>query len=84
MASGGKTGARRKTTAVDLFADGRKIHLGVAPKAKIIIPRHKHFGVNRTMNLVTSRASFANGFVFKHKRAALLFVVIKAGFIDSF
>ena len=84
MTPGGKAGARWKTTAVDLFADGWKIHLGVAPKAKIIISSHQHFCVNRAVHLVTSGAPFANRFVLKYKWPLLLFMAIKTGFIDSF
>jgi len=36
------------------------------------------------MNLMTGRAAFADGFMFKDKRTALFLVAIEAGFIDSF
>lgn len=67
-----------------LFADDWKIHLGVAAQTEIVIRGYKHFRMHRSMDLMAGRAAFTESFMFKDKRAALFFMTVETGFIDTF
>ncbi len=72
------------TPSMVLFADDWEIHLSVAAQTEIIVRGYKHFGMHRSMHLMAGRATFTESFMFKDKRAALIFMTVEAGFIDTF
>ena len=65
----------------DEDAPRRGLLLEMALQAKGLIARDQHALVDRTVRLVAGRASFAQGFVFEHKRAELHRVAFAAGFV---
>ena len=65
-----------------LLPDDRKIDLGVATEAKIVVARNEHFLMDRAVHLVTGRATFTDRFVFPNKRTALFFVAFKTSFVN--
>ena len=55
--------------------------LGVAFQAQIVVTLSEHLFVDRTMYVVTARASFSKRLMHKHVRAGLLAVTLRARLI---
>ena len=53
--------------------------LEMAFQAQGGVPLAQHLGVHRAMRLMAGRATFANGFMLEHERAALGHVTLAAG-----
>ncbi len=60
----------------------RSRHLRVAAKAQIRIRLDEHFRVDGTVWIVTGRAAFAHGRVFKNKRSRLFAMALRARFVQ--
>lgn len=55
----------------DVKMPGALLHLGMAAQAKIRIAHRQHFGVDGAVRIMTSRATFAHGGMFKNDRLGL-------------
>ena len=65
-------------------ADKWKIRLYMTTQTQVRVPGNQHLVRDRTMHLVAGGASIAQGLVFLHKRSALVFMTLEAGFIRIF
>ena len=83
VAPGAETSALRQAPGMALFADDREIHLRVATQTEIIVPGYEHFGVHGPVDLMACRTAFTDRLMLKNKRAALLFVTVEAGLINT-
>ena len=83
MATGGPAGAPRQERGVVPRPDVDPAPLGLllemAFQAQGGVPLAQHLGVHRAMRLMAGRATFANGFMLEHERAALGHVTLAAG-----
>ena len=59
----------------------RQSPLGMAPKAKILVPNGQQLGVNRTVRRVADGATLAQCGMFKYKGPGLFSVALGARFI---
>ena len=66
-------------TSADDNAPGRCLLLEVALEAKVLVSLNQHPLVDGTMHRVAGRASFADRFMLKHKRAVLSRMASAAG-----
>lgn len=68
-------------TDVKPHRSGRNPRLGMAPEAEVRVADSEQLRVDRTMRVVTSRATFAQGWMFKDEWPGLLPVALSAGFV---
>ena len=86
MATGAPAGAppqptRRAVVGTANDNPGWRLLLEVAAEAEIGVARNQHLLVNRSMRVVTGRASFAHRLVLEDKRPALSGVALTAGVV---
>jgi len=72
---------RRMVLSADNNASGRSLLLEMAFETERLIAGDQHFLVHRTMHPMAGGASFAQRFMFEHKRAELHGMALAAGFI---
>src|SRR5688572_21697145 len=86
MATGAPTGASPQSAGGAVIGTandnpGRGLLLEVALETKVSVARHQHLVVDRSVWIVTGRATFAHRLVFEDKRTTLGGVATAAGVV---